>query len=131
MNDQQIRDEFRKAVIMANHKCQSFEEALNLTTSPSFYRNGRFYLNKLDREVEISESEALKWECLASPITIGKIMAAMKNSHAHYGNWEYMAFHLGSSDWTLLKKDCSEATVADQSIETITILHNYLIPIIT
>ena len=133
MANQEIRDEFKKLVIMENYpECEDYEEALEEDQGKGkFVSAGERYPKNIS-EYPIMQRGPVQ------PITIGRVMNALSNkentSRINKGFSRYDVFHQsfefqyddsGDPDmkyfieWTLQTPDGREATDDDQDIETI------------
>ena len=138
MTDLQIRDEFRKLVIMGNHpECEMYEEAIKKDfvygKSPEIIGELRQYvlledwLSELDNQMEQSFYEGIDIATGAEyqPITIGRVMQALEAKSISYdetldnGTGTYRTRSFLLNDWKLTKDNGQECTADDQYIETI------------
>ena len=136
MNEQQIRDEFRKLVIMGNHpECETYEEALDdevgfgcrvkipcwydrsaTIASSSVSAYGCIALNLDGKSTQPNNSWVLeRLTVLGLPITLGRVLQALKDKGR-----EYYYANIGevARIWQLTK-DGKECDADSQSIETI------------
>ena len=120
MTNQEIRDEFKKLVIMGNHpECDTYEEALEKD-------QGKWNLVSAGKINPKNFSEyPIMQRGPVQPITIGRVMNALPDEYGFISNGKLTRSSLDeflpciSATWTLQTPEGREATDDDQDIETI------------